>query len=225
MARERGLQAPKLHPLPGFELEEVDGDRLAAEESVDRARLRFGARGEARLDFAALTECDLPEPRLESLSTRGARLNEVRLSDVDIVTWHSRDASWRDVELGPGRVGSLDLSDGEVRAATVSGLRIGYIDLRAATLSDVLFEGCSIGSLDLPSASLTRVRFVDCTVDELDLRMAQCSSVDIRGLTIGARFEISGRAGRPPLEGLYATPEQAAELAPVLARTVGLTLL
>lgn len=225
MAKARGLEAPKVRPLPRLDLDDVTVDGDDEEQRFDLARLRFEARSEAKLDYATLAECELPEVRVETLSAQGARFSEVRISDSDIVTWRGRDSSWRDVELDAGRVGSLDLSDSDISATTFTGLRVGYLDLRAATIGDVVFERCSFGSLDLPSATLKRVRFIGCTVDELDLRMADCTSVDLRGLQIGTKLEIAGRNGRGPLDGVYVTPGQAADLAPVLARTVGLTLL
>ena len=224
MVKARGLEAPRLSKvaLPHLEIPEPRTDY--SDDSFDALRLEF-AGGEVRLDRSAVVECDLSGLRLELLSADAARFADVIATGIDVVTWRGHDSSWRDVEIGQGRIGSIDLSDSDLSSVRFSDLRIGYLDLRAARLGDVLFERCRIGTLDLPSATLKRVRFDDCTVDDLDLRMVDCTSVDIRGLEVGARLELAARPGREPLAGIVASPEQARDLAPVLARAAGLTLL
>jgi uncharacterized protein YjbI with pentapeptide repeats len=224
MAKPRGLEAPRLTALRMPRLEDADTAGDLTEETFETARLRFTGGGSADLSFSALSESTIEGAHAEQLQAPGVSFNEVVVSELDVVTWRGRDSTWRDVEIGPGRIGSIDLSNSELRAVRFSGLRLGYCDLGAARLTDVEFIGCTFGALDLPSATLARVRFTECTVDELDLRMTECASVDIRGLEIGARLELAGRNGRAPLTGIYASPEQARDLAPVLARTVGLSL-
>lgn len=224
MVKARGLEAPRLSRVSLPHLDDLDPDTELVDGSLDGLRLRF-AGDEVRLDRSAVVESDLSDLRVELLSADGARFADVIAGAIDVVTWRGHDSSWRDVELGPGRIGSIDLSDSDLSSVRFSDLRIGYLDLRAATLGDVLFERCRFGTLDLPSATLKRVAFDGCTVDELDLRMIDCNSVDIRGLDVGARLEIGARPGREPLAGITASAEQARDLAPVLARAAGLTLL
>ncbi|MFD1715008.1 pentapeptide repeat-containing protein [Amnibacterium flavum] len=224
MVKARGLEAPRLSrvSLPHLEVPEPGTEFVDA--SLDALRLEFDT-SEVSLDRSAVIECDLSDLRVEVLSADGSRFADVVATGIDVVTWRGHDSSWRDVEIGRGRIGSIDLSDSDLSSVRFSDLRIGYLDLRAATLGDVLFERCRIGTLDLPSATLKRVAFDSCTVDELDLRMIDCASVDIRGLEVGARLELAARPGREPLAGIVASPEQARDLAPVLARAAGLTLL
>lgn len=224
MAKPRGLEAPRRSSLRLPRLDDVDTEATLSDESFESARFRFEGRDSVDLDFSVLSESSIEGARVEQLRAQAVSFSEVAIAELDVVTWRGRDSTWRDVEIGPGRIGSIDLSDSELRAVRFAGLRLGYCDLHAARLTDVEFVGCTFGALDLPSATLARVRFVDCTVDELDLRMAECASVDIRGLEVGTRLELAGRNGRAPLAGIHASAEQARDLAPVLARTVGLTL-
>lgn len=222
MPRPRPLAPPRVSRIALPRL--IDGDLDAAyEDRHDGERLAFAGRRAVDLALRTLSEVELVDLRLHSLDTAGGRFADVTATDLDVVEWHSHDASWRNVDLSGGRIGSLDLSDAELNSVRLADLRIGHLDLRAAVLQDVLVERCVIGSLDLPSARITRVAFVDSRAGELDLRMIESTELDIRGLEIADRLEI-GRASRPPLEGVHASAAQLTALAPVLARHAGLTL-
>ncbi len=224
MARPRALAAPRIASIALPDLEDGDPDTPRYDDRHDGERLSFAARSTASLADRTVTESELTELRLESLDARGCRLTDVVAHDVDIVTWDSHEASWRNIDLGGGRIGSLDLSGAELNSVLLRDLRIGYLDLRDATIQDVSIEGCVIGTLDLPSARVTRVGFRTTRIGELDLRMTECAAFDLRGAEVTDRFEIAGRTGRAPLEGVHASEAQLAALAPVLARHAGLTL-
>ena len=224
MARPRPLAAPRVTPvtLPRLEDGDVDGP---IDDRHDSERLSFAGRKDALLAGRTLAEVELASLHLESLTTVGARFNEVVAEGFDVVDWDSHDASWRDVQLSGGRIGSLDLSGADLSTVRLSDLRLGYLDLRGATVLDMIVENCRIGTLDLPSSRLGRVAFRDTRVAELDIRAAECTDVDIRGLDVTDRLEIAGRGDRPPLAGITASAAQLGMLAPVLARQAGLALL
>lgn len=224
MARPRALAAPRIAGITLPPLEDGDPDAPQYDGRHDGERLSFVGRSKASLVDRTVTEVELAGVHLESLASRGARFTDVVAEDLEVVTWESHDAAWRDVLLSGGRIGSLDLSAAELNSVHFRDLRIGYLDLRGATVQDVLVENCVVGTLDLPSAKLTRVAFRETRVGELDLRMTECVAFDIRGVEVTERFEIAGRNGRAPLDGVHASEAQLAALAPVLARHAGLTL-
>jgi uncharacterized protein YjbI with pentapeptide repeats len=96
--------------------------------------------------------------------------------------------------------------------------RLGYLNFRHATLSDVEFTGCRIAELDLSGATVSQLRFGDCDIETLTIGGARLKDVDLRGARLSA---ISGVSA---LSGAIIDAGQLAELAPLLATEVGITV-
>lgn len=153
-----------------------------------------------------------------AVTLRDVRLAEVRLEQLDTPVFSAPGATWRDVELESSRLGSAELYEAEWHGVRVTGCRLGYLNLRGAELRDVLFEDCTIDELDLVQATATRLAFRGCDIRRLDVQQATLQHVDLRGAELR---ELSGVGN---LRGAVVSPAQLADLAPLLADHLGLTI-
>jgi uncharacterized protein YjbI with pentapeptide repeats len=83
-------------------------------------------------------------------------------------------------------------------------------------LTDVTFEDCVLRDSDFGGAKLTRVRFPGCTLTGASFTNASCSSVDLRGASLGIT------AGLDALRGATIDSLQLMALAPLLAHHLGI---
>ena len=93
------------------------------------------------------------------------------------------------------------------------------MNLRGSDVQDVRFTGCQVGELDLGQLRGRRVAMVDTRIGRLDLQHADLGHVDLRGATYD---ELDGVGS---LRGVTVTASQLVELAPLLAREAGITVL
>ncbi|MDR6198480.1 uncharacterized protein YjbI with pentapeptide repeats [Microbacterium sp. SORGH_AS428] len=167
---------------------------------------------DARVDGVRFDRLAVPELRL-----RGAGLLEVALDAVDVPVMDAARTDWSDARLS-GRIGALTAYDSSLRSVHFIGCRLGFVNLRGSELLDVQFTDCSIDELDLGETRCRRVRFTDTRIASLEVPRAVLVDVDLRGATL------STVGGVGHLSGATITPEQALQLAPLLAAHVGISI-
>ena len=82
----------------------------------------------------------------------------------------------------------------------------------------MVFEACAIGELELAEADLRRVRFEASSIDILDAASARFTDVDLSG----AKLRTIG--GVASLKGATISTEQLIDVAPLLARHLGIVV-
>lgn len=163
-------------------------------------------------------ECALSGVQLDDTKLGALRLVDCRLENLDVPVLLAARPMWRGVVLRSSRIGSAELYDGEWVGVRVRECRLGYLNFRHAKLSDVEFTGCRIAELDLSGATVSQLRFGDCDIETLTIGGARLKDVDLRGARLSA---ISGVSA---LSGAIIDAGQLAELAPLLATEVGITV-
>ena len=167
---------------------------------------------------ARFLECRLARCSLDGSSLRRARILESLLAEDDGASVDLADSTWRDSHVSGGRLGAVSLTGATWTGVRVRGCHLGFLNLAGAHLEDVLFEGCEIGSLDARTAELDAVTFVGCTLDELNVSGATLRRVDLSGARLRSLIGVES------LKGAIVSHEQLVDLAPLLAKQLGLEL-
>lgn len=213
----RDRVAPSFDPIPLDDLVEGSVDELL-EPHADVEGRDYAVDG-ADLDLRSVAVFGSRISGLGGTTTlRDVRLAEVVVERSDVTVLRASGALWRDVEWRASRVGSAELHDSEWRAVRFVGCRLAFVNLRGSDLEDVAFEDCVIDELDLVQATALRVAFPGTTIGRLDLQHASLRHVDLRGA------ELRELAGVEAMSGTIVSPAQLADLAPILAANLGITI-
>ena len=212
---------PRLDPVdPGrFPLEDAGDAELISGASLTGRRISGLDLAERDLSGLTLDECLLTDVELGGAQLRGHTLRESRLDRISAPAFRGARAHWRDVELHGSRLGSVELYDSAWEGVLLADSKLGFLNLRGSKLRDVRLENCQIEELDLSDCAATRLDLSGCRVDRLDVTGATLSHADLRGLEVR---QIDGLRG---LAGATVSGEQAAMLAELFAREIGITVL
>lgn len=202
--------------LPELAAGDVDG--LDYDVSVDAESYRAADLTGRNLAGATFSDCEFADVIFDDADLRAARFNDCVLTRVNAPVLKASRSSWRGVEIAQSRIGSGELYDSNLNSLHVSHCKIGYLNLRGSTLRDVLFSDCTIDELDLGGAKATRLAFVDSSIRLLDATRATFAHFDVRGA------ELRGIRGIDSLRGVTMTEFQLAELSPLFAEHLGITI-
>lgn len=184
----------------------------------DRAAERWLSPDLAHRDLTAVTieDCVLRSPVLSGTILRAARVVASRVTDGFAESLLAARSAWRGVLLERLRIGSAELFDADLVSVHLRGCKVDDLDARSGRWTDVVLEDCIITTLDLAGARLERVTFARCRIGRLELSGTACQDVDLRSTSVE---RIDGLEG---LRGVSIDPGQLIDLAPVLARHLGI---
>ena len=201
-----------LSPLDGSL--RVDGD-------YDGALINEEALGTGTVEGAVASGSRFAESAITGLTFDGGTLRKCRMSDVwfgdtrlvsaDLAESSLVDTWWSGCVLAGVQAFSVQL-----RRVSFRGCKLDSVNFRDATMTDVTFEDCVLRDPDFSGAKLTRVRFPGCTLTGATFEKATCSSVDLRGASLGIT------AGFSALRGATIDSPQLMALAPLLAHHLGI---
>lgn len=160
--------------------------------------------------------CDLTGQTWTDTQLHGAELVDCRLMDSFATTLLAAESSWRRVLGQRPRWGSAELVDATLMSVHLRDGKIDYLNARQSRWTDVLIEDCTIGTLDLGGWVGNRVSFLRCRIGTLDVGNARFEDVDLRTSQLGVINGIDG------LQGVTIDESQLMELAPLLARHLGI---
>jgi uncharacterized protein YjbI with pentapeptide repeats len=158
-----------------------------------------------------ITGEDLSGTRLEGASLTHCRFEAI---EADVARW--RGLSARATAFRNSRMTGVQLNEAVLRDVLFEDTRLDMANLRLAALERVTFRDCSLAAADFGDATLSDVRFEGCRLRGATFRDASCRGTDLRGCSLE---DLDGAGG---LAGATIDPVQLMELAPVLARHVGL---
>jgi uncharacterized protein YjbI with pentapeptide repeats len=147
---------------------------------------------------------------------QGAELVDCRLVDSFATTLLGGQTTWRRVLVQRPRWGSAELVDSGLTSVHLRDGKIDYLNARQSRWTDVLIEDCTIGTLDLGGWVGSRVSLLRCRIGTLDVGSARFEDVDLRTSQLGVINGIDG------LQGVTIDESQLMELAPLLARHLGI---
>ncbi|MET9774666.1 pentapeptide repeat-containing protein [Streptomyces sp. NPDC006367] len=162
------------------------------------------------------------ESALTSVQFAAGRMRRARFNDVwmHTVRWVATDLSetdWRDVEVTAGHFAGLELFSARLRRVVFRDCKFDSVNMRATTLHDVAFVDCLLRDVDFAGAGLQDVSFPGADLDDVRFTKARMRNVDLRQVT-----SLGITDGFDALKGATVTSAQMVELAPALARLVGL---
>lgn len=146
----------------------------------------------------------------------GAELIDCRLVDSFAATLLAAHTTWRRVLVQRPRWGSAELVDSGLTSVHLRDGKIDYLNARQSRWTDVLIEDCAITNLDLGGWVGSRVSLLRCRIGILDVGGARFEDVDLRTSQFGVINGIDG------LRGVTVDESQLMELAPLLARHLGI---
>jgi uncharacterized protein YjbI with pentapeptide repeats len=104
----------------------------------------------------------------------------------------------------------------QLRNVSLRGCKLDSVNFRDAELVDVTFDSCVLRDVDFSGAVLTRAAFPGCRLTSVNLTRVTLDQLDLRGAGLGITIDPTC------LRGAIVTAAQLAEMAPLLADSIGL---
>ncbi|WP_064458076.1 pentapeptide repeat-containing protein [Streptomyces hygroscopicus] len=192
---------------------------LAEDGDYDTVRLDGDTFDGAVGDNARFLESAFSMVTFAGGRCRGARFNDVWLDGVRWTGTDLADTGWLDGELIGCVLAGLEMFSTRLHRVTFHRCKLESVNLRTATLRSVRFVDCVLRDVDFGGANLTDVAFPGSALEGVRFGTARMAKVDLREAT---RLEIA--EGHDALRGATIGSGQLAELAPMLAVALGITV-
>jgi uncharacterized protein YjbI with pentapeptide repeats len=163
-------------------------------------------------------DCAFTRVSIHGGQLRRAQFTGVWLRDVRLVSTTLAESSWLDAEIIGSVAAGVEAFGAELHRVTVRGCKLDSVNLRDAVLADVTFEDCVLRDVDFAGAALTRTAFPRCRLETTSFARVTMDQVDLRGAELGITIDPAC------LRGAIVTSAQLAEMAPLLAESLGLTV-
>ena len=118
-----------------------------------------------------------------------------------------------------GRLTGLQVTEADIRDVVWRGCGADMATFRHARLLHVTFQDCSLREADFAGMRGVAVRFADCDLRGASFRHAELARCELR------RCRLDDIEGVEGLRGASLELEQLIELAPALARSMGIGVL
>jgi len=197
-------------------LESFDGDLVAGGDHTEvwfaDAEFADADAGGSRVSESALTGVAFTNGRwLRS------RFSEVWLDRTRWVGTNLSETNWLDATVLRSLFAGVEGYGATLRRVTFQECKFSTLNLRGATLKDVVFDRCELSEVDFGQAELAGVRFPGSALRRARFDAATLREVDLRGAT-----DLDLASGCESLRGAVVTSGQLLELAPALARALGI---
>jgi uncharacterized protein YjbI with pentapeptide repeats len=187
-------------------------------EQYDRAHFDQLTFEGADAGGSGFLECAFTHVSVQDGSLRRAHFTDVWLQDVRLIATSLAEAGWTRVIFAGGLAAGIEAFGSQLRQVTLRGCKLDSVNFREASLTDVVFDNCLLHEVDFGGASLTRVAFPGCRLTATDFTRARLDEADLRGAELGITVDPSC------LRGAIITSAQLADLAPLLAASLGMTV-
>jgi uncharacterized protein YjbI with pentapeptide repeats len=169
-------------------------------------------------NLARFMECAFSDVTLDDAALRKARLTDVWLRDVRLLSADLSGSSWLDGTFIACSGAGIQAFDSSFQRVIFAECKLDSWNFRGTTLTDVTFENCLLRDADFGGATLKRVKFPGCTLTRADFSRVTLNQADLRGAELGIT------AGYESLRGAIMTTAQLISIAPVLARQIGIDI-
>lgn len=209
---------PDLADLPYAAALTPHQGRLAAGEVYDTAHFDGAEVEDPDAEGARFLECAFTH-----VSVRGGRLDRARFSDVwlrDVRLTGVRlaDSAWVDATVSQSALAGVAAFGAQLTRVVFSGCKLEAVNFRSARLTEVVFADCVLREADFAGATLARCSFVGSRLAGTDFTQASLQDVDLRGAELGLIV------GPDSLRGAVLTTAQVADIAPLLAESMGIAV-
>ncbi|MFP8902694.1 pentapeptide repeat-containing protein [Streptomyces atacamensis] len=193
------------------------GGRLERERTYDTVHFDGETFHDADAGGAGFVESAFTSVEFDGGRYRRTRFNDVWLHTVRWVGADLAETDWTDAEAVSGALAGVEAFEARMRRVTFFNCKFDSVNLRAARLRDVCFVDCLLRDVDFGEAALEGVAFPGSVLDGVRLEKARLARVDLRG---AAGLGIT--AGHDSLRGAIVGAAQLLDLAPALARALGI---
>lgn len=216
---------------------------MAAERDPEPPRLSAGLVPhilEAPIgDGDAFSEAELAGASCAGRRIEGLECIDVVFRDPDMSGAELRDCTFRDTAFENPNLATATLKGGSLTRVVIEGGRLTGLQVIEAEVRDVVWRGCGADMAAFRHSRLLHVTFRDCSLREADfsgmrgefLRFADC---DLRGASFRhaelagcelRRCRLDDIEGVEGLRGASLEVDQLIDLAPALARAMGIRVL
>ncbi len=208
-----------LADLPYADLLQPHTGGLSPDERYDTVHFDGLELPEPDGSGATFLECALTDCVVTGGGLRGATFNDVWIHGTRFVGTGLAESGWQDAALDSCVLAGAEAFGLRARRVVFRRCKLDSVNLRTAQLREVRFEDCLLRDVDLAGARLSDVAFPGCTLEGLRLGRASLARVDLRDT---AHLELAD--GYDALRGAIISTIQLLELAPALARELGITV-
>ncbi|MFD7262343.1 pentapeptide repeat-containing protein [Streptomyces sp. NPDC059874] len=150
---------------------------------------------------------------------RRSRFDDVWMHAVRMVGTDLAETTWLDSECTAGVFAGTEIHVSEIHRTLFHQCKFDSVNLRGATLKDVAFVDCLLRDVDFGGATLTGVSFPGSTLDT-----ARFDKATVTGVDLSEALALGIASGIEALKGATISAVQLLDLAPALARHIGLTV-
>ena len=126
------------------------------------------------------------------------------------------EATWVNSAVIGSVAAGVEAFGARLRQVVLRGCKLDSVNFRDAVLVDVTFDNCVLRDVDFAGATLTRTAFPSCRLVTTNFTRVTLDQADLRGAELGITVDPLS------LRGAIVTPAQLADIAPLLADSIGL---
>jgi uncharacterized protein YjbI with pentapeptide repeats len=217
--RARAQAWEKLADLPFAAALTAEPAGLAPGEQYDCVHF-----DQAELTGADGAGCHFLECALTRLTLSGCRLTQAQFadvwfSDVRLISAGLARTSWRGVTVTGAVIAGAEAYGSLLRQVRFDRCKLDSVNFRDCDLTDVTFDNCVLRDVDFSTARLTRVGFPGSRLAATTLVKVTLDQVDLRGAA-----ELGLTVDPLALHGAIVSTAQLAQLAPLLAASIGIVV-
>jgi uncharacterized protein YjbI with pentapeptide repeats len=206
----------ELADLPFAASLQPHGGQLARAEVYDSAHFDQLDLGRPEAAGSRFLDCAFTRVSVQDGQLRRAQFTDVWLRDVRLISTTLAESSWVDAVIVGSAAAGVEAFGAELHRVTFRGCKLDSVNFRDAVLVDVTFEDCVLRDVDFAGAALTRTAFPGSRLAATSFVRVTLDEVDLRGAELGITIDPSC------LRGAIVTSAQLAEMAPLLAESLGL---
>lgn len=199
-------------------LESFTGD-LVREEDYEWLHIDGAGFDDIDAGMSRFTESALSSVTFNGGRLRRARLDTVWMHSIRTVGTDLAESTWLDTECLSGLLAGTQLHGAQMRRTVFHHCKFDSVNLRTTKLREVVFVDCLLRDVDFAGATLTDVSFPGTSLDKVDFTKATLGRVDLRDATA-----LGITSGAEALSGAIVSTPQLLDLAPALARHIGITV-
>jgi uncharacterized protein YjbI with pentapeptide repeats len=208
----------ELTDLPFAAALQAHGGTLAPAEVYDSAHFDGLDLAAPEAPGSRFLDCAFTRVSIQDGQLRRAQFTDVWLRDVRLISTTLAGSSWLDAVIAGSVAAGVEAFGAELRRVTFRGCKLESVNFRDAELTDVAFEDCVLRDVDFAGAALTRTAFRGSRLAATSFVRVTLDKVDLRGAELGITIDPTC------LRGAIVTRAQLAEMAPLLADSLGLTV-
>jgi uncharacterized protein YjbI with pentapeptide repeats len=200
----------------------------------DELRLITNLSSDAELEQFLIEKLDLSSEDLSSVSLKHGLICRVNLSLADFKKSYFKQIVFEADDFSSAKLNDLGAEEAQFLDCRMTGLissdtnfkqvifkncKLDFANFRMSNLQKVIFEDCDLSEADFYNAKLKSVNFLNCQLENTDFSQAELDDVDLS--ESGSLIKLKGL---DYLKGAIINDNQLIEIAPALARQIGIEI-